>query len=177
MDRELRRTPARFRRVARRTVRTDTQLLVIRIRRLVEVVLMAAYAFHRRTRITICMAVHTCHRRMRSRQGEVRRVVIECTIGCSGRVASQTGTAGIIVACNPHMLGVCVRLIVFVTIDATDDGEVACIGVAGSTGVPGTLMGSGVNGKILGIVIKSSGTPSGFRVAGGTVGGETGRSV
>ena len=80
MDRELRRTPARFRRVARRTVRTDTQLLVIRIRRLVEVVLMAAYAFHRRTRITICMAVHTCHRRMRSRQGEVRRVVIEVAV-------------------------------------------------------------------------------------------------
>ena len=61
MDRELRRTPARFRRVARRTVRTDTQLLVIRIRRLVEVVLMAAHTFHRCARITIGMAVYTSH--------------------------------------------------------------------------------------------------------------------
>ena len=71
VDRELRRTPARFRRMAGRAIRTQAQLLVVRIRRLIKIVLVAADAFHRRTGISIGMAVHARDRGVRSRQREV----------------------------------------------------------------------------------------------------------
>ena len=61
VDRELRRTPPRIRRMAGRAVRTDAQLLVIGIGRLVEVILMAAHTFHRCARIAIAVTVYTSH--------------------------------------------------------------------------------------------------------------------
>ena len=67
VDRELCRTPARFGRMAGRTIRTQAQLLVVRIRRLIKIVLVAADTFHRRAGISIGMAVHARNRGVRSR--------------------------------------------------------------------------------------------------------------
>ena len=61
VDRELRRTPPRIRRMAGRAICTDAQLLVIRIGRLIEVILMAAHTFHRCARITIAVTINTSH--------------------------------------------------------------------------------------------------------------------
>ena len=61
VDRELRRTPPRIRRMAGRAVCAYAQLLVIRIGRLVEVILMAAHTFHRSTRIAIAVTINTSH--------------------------------------------------------------------------------------------------------------------
>ena len=61
VDRELRRTPPWFCHMAGRAVRTDAQLLVIGIGRLVEVILMAAHTFHRCARIAIAVTVYTSH--------------------------------------------------------------------------------------------------------------------
>ena len=61
VDRELRRTPPRFCRMAGRAVRTDAQLLVIGIGRLVEVILMAAHTFGGGAGITIAMTIYTSH--------------------------------------------------------------------------------------------------------------------
>ena len=71
VDRELCRTPARFGRMAGRAIRTQAQLLVVRIRRLVKIVLVAADTFHRRAGISIGMAVHARNRGVRSCQWEV----------------------------------------------------------------------------------------------------------
>ena len=71
VDRELCRTPARFRRMAGRTIRTQAQLLVVRIRRLIKIVLVAADTFHRRAGISIGMAVHARNRGVRSCQWEI----------------------------------------------------------------------------------------------------------
>ena len=61
VDRELRRTPPRIRRMAGRAVCAYAQLLVIRIGRLVEVILMAAHTFHRCACIAIAVTVYTSH--------------------------------------------------------------------------------------------------------------------
>ena len=61
VDGELRRTPARFCRMAGCAICTDAQLLVIRIGRLIEVILMATHTFHRSTRITIAVTINTSH--------------------------------------------------------------------------------------------------------------------
>ena len=89
-------------------------------------------------------------------------------------MAGQAGTAGVGITRHTLVFGVGVGLIVFVTVDAADDGEVAGIGMTGGAGIPGTLVGAGVDGEVLGIVIEGCRPPSGFRMAGGTVGGETG---
>ena len=77
MDREAGRIPTRIGRMTRRTICTDTQLLVIRIRGLVEIVQMATHALHRGTGITIDVTVHTGYRSVRTGQREIRCAMIE----------------------------------------------------------------------------------------------------
>ena len=77
VDGELRRTPARFCRMAGCAICTDAQLLVIRIGRLIEVILMAAHTFHRSTCIAIAMTIYTSYAYMCSRQREVCQTVVK----------------------------------------------------------------------------------------------------
>ena len=83
MDRELCRTPARFRRMARRTIRTYPQLLMVRIRRLIEIALVAADAFHRRAGISVGVAVDARDRSMRTSKREICLIVIKVTVKIS----------------------------------------------------------------------------------------------
>ena len=172
VDGKLCRTPAWLCGVAGCTIGAQAQLLMVGVSRLIEVGLVAAHTGGGRTGVAIGMAFDASDGEVCSGQREVGLVVVKGTVGGSGGMAGQAGAAGIGVAGDALVFGVGVGLVVLVAVDAADDGKIAGVGMAGGTGIPGTLVGARVNGKILRIVIESGGAPAGLRVAGGTVGGK-----
>ncbi len=84
------------------------------------------------------------------------------------RVTGQTGRAIVRVAAYPVVLVVRLRIRM-----ATDTGKLRVIGRVGMTigaGIPLILVFTAVNGKILGVVVKSGRRPGCFRVTSGAIG-------
>ncbi len=140
---------------------------MVRIRRLVEVCRMAGRTVRRRPFKSPRMAIDTICRRMRTRQGEIRRIVIEIVLRIARRVAGQTGRTVIRVATHTSMFLVRLRVRM-----AGHTGELRIIigvGMAVHTGIPFPLMHPAIDREVLAIVIKSSWLPGILGMAARTI--------
>jgi hypothetical protein len=107
---------------------TQANRHVTRIDGLVKVLFMAGEALCGRAGIPVEMTVNTICCGMRSCKRKVRLIVIERTIGISGRVARKAGRVGISVPRDTVMCIVCFRVSV-----AGDTAELSVVIVVGMT--------------------------------------------
>ena len=171
--REEGRIPVGVRGMAGRTIHGESQVDVVGVDRLVEVLGVARRTFRGGAGIAGGMAGCAIDHQVAAGQREGGHAVIEHIVSIPGGMAGQTGRARIGIAGDPCM--VIIRFRIHVTGDAGEFRIISRVGMALGTGRPFALVLAGVDrevGRI--VVLVGCRSPSRIGgVAGGTVGGES----
>lgn len=137
--------------VTGRTIHGEAQIDVVGVDCLVEVLGVAGRTIGWCSGIACCMTGCTIHLEMAAGQWEGGQTVIEHVFGIAGGMTRQAGGAGIHIP--EHTLMLIIRVGILVTGGAGELGKVGRVGMAFGTGGPLTLVFTGIDREIGGIVV------------------------
>jgi hypothetical protein len=172
---ECGRFPTRVSGMTYGTIVGESQISMIRVGGLGIIVHMACRTLGRRTNVPAGMTVGAWGSDVRTGQWKARQIMIEAFVCITCGMTHITGNTRVSIPPNFIMLFIHVLLVMIVTIDASEGFIIGRIGMAISTGDPCPRMFSGINRKVLPVVLPEfSRFPSGISCMAIDAGGRDG---